>query len=336
LGKNIKMSNYELKWSDLAFNSKKPLKELKATFIACPRQISLVRFTQLVKQYLPTGNIVIGLSENKFVDGFADQFQFKTMQLQDIKSLIEKVNKSASPNKITILYCKQSDLVSIYEKISFKKVVLVNGSWQFTFHTRPDYYALITNKIPFDLASPFADEIEAIKYADDFEKQMSIQKTGIKLSEIEMIQSANQVAKNSFDHSFQSGVALGKKAGSKYELLATAFNKTVPYQTFAWHFGPSRERHLAAPGDLNYYDTIHAEVNLIVQAGKTGLKLKDTTLFINLLPCPTCAKVLCETDIAEIVYSIDHSNGYAVALLEKAGKKVRRLLDNENLIITEG
>ncbi|NTW61981.1 hypothetical protein HGB25_01035, partial [Candidatus Saccharibacteria bacterium] len=116
---------------------------------------------------------------------------------------------------------------------------------------------------------------------------------------------------------------------------ATAFNKTVPYQTFAWHFGPQRETHMAAPGDLNYYDTIHAEANLIVAAAKNCTNLSGTTLFINLLPCPNCAKILCETDINEVVYSLDHSDGYAVALLEKAGKTVRRLIDSEKLIRSE-
>jgi hypothetical protein len=41
--------------------------------------------------------------------------------------------------------------------------------------------------------------------------------------------------------------------------------------------------------------------------------------------------MFCETDIAEFVYSEDHSAGYAIALLEKAGKKVRRVILPEAL-----
>lgn len=334
--RNTKMNNYEINWSDLAFGSKKVIRDLKAIFIAPPREISMARFTQLVKQYLPVGNIVLGCAEEMFVNGFEGQPQFKTLRCEKLKPLIEKVNKSNSPNKITILHCKQSELVAIYEKIKFSRVVLVNGSWQYTFHRRPEYYSLISRGIPFDFVSPFYDETEAMKYAADFEKNMVLQKTDKNLSEIQMMRAADSAAKNSFDHSFQSGVALGRKTRDKYELISSAFNKTVPYQTFAWHFGPQRERHLSPPHDLNYYDTIHAEVNLIVHAGREHIDLSGTTLFINLLPCPICSKVLCETDISEIVYALDHSNGYAVALLEKAGKKVRRLLDNENLIKTEG
>jgi dCMP deaminase len=330
------MNKLELNWSDMAFGSKKALKDLHATFIAVSREMSSARFAQLVKQYLPIGNIAIGVTDELYIDGFDKQPQFKTLQFVDIKDIISKVNNSASPNKITVLHCRQSDIVSIYEKIKFRQVVLVNGSWQYTFHTRPEYYTLVSRNIPFEFVSPFASEDEAIKYATDFDKQITLQKPGANLTELEMIQAADNVAKNAFDHSFQSGVALGKKHGKKYELITTVYNKTVPYQTFAWHFGPLRERHLSPPGDLNYYDTIHAEANLIVQAAKNHINLKGTSLFINLLPCPNCAKILCESDIVEVVYSLDHSNGYAVALLEKAGKKVRRLIDTDEIIKTEG
>ncbi len=330
------MDNYNFSWADMAFGSKKAIRGLNATFIAAPREISTIRMTQLIKQYLPVGNIVVGCAKELYVNGFSNQVQFRMLQYKAIKMLVEKVNKSPSPFKIIILHISQSDLVPIFEKIKFRRVVLVNGSWQYTFHNRPEYYTLVSRGIPFEFVSPFASEDEAIKYANDFDKRITLQKTDTKLTEIEMIQAADNAAKNAFDHSFQSGVALGRKKDKKYELLATSFNKTVPYQTFAWHFGPLRERHLSPPGDLNYYDTIHAEVNLIVQAAKTKIDLDGTTLFINLLPCPICAKVLCETGITEIVYSLDHSDGYAVALLEKAGKTVRRLVDNDNLIKTEG
>lgn len=329
------MNNYELNWSDIAFGSKKVLRDLNATFIAAPRKISLERFTQLVKSYLPAGNIVVGIADELYIDGFDNQPQFKTLQAKDVKSLVDKVNNSASPSKITILHYRQSDTLPIYEKIKFRKVVLINGSWRFAFHNRPEYYALVSHFIPFEFVSPFASEDEAKKYHDDFEKQIITNKTKELLTDIEMIREADNISKLAFD-SFQTGVALGKKAGDKFELIATAYNKTVPYQTFAWHFGPLRERNLSAPGDLNHYDTIHAEMNLLVSAQKSGIDLKGTTLFINLLPCPNCARVLCETDISEIVYRLDHSNGYAVALLEKAGKTVRRLLDVEELIKAKG
>lgn len=330
------MNNYELNWSDIAFCSKKPLRDLKATFIAAPREMSVARFASLVKQYLPSGNIVIGISKEPYILGFENQPQFKTLQLSAIEKIIDKVNKSPSPHKITVFNYSQSDILSIYGKIKFRKVALVNGSWQYSFHTRPEYYALTSQNIPFEFVSPFVDEVEAKKYADDFEKQMKPIKTGAKLTDLQMIAAANQASLQSFDNAYQTGVSIGKKTGDKYELIMTSFNPVVPYQTFAWHFGASRERHMSPPGDLNHYDTVHAEIMMLLQAQKNGLKLDGLSLFINLLPCPTCARMVCETDINEIVYSVDHSDGYAVALLEKAGKSVRRLINTNELLGMEG
>ena len=137
---------------------------------------------------------------------------------------------------------------------------------------------------------------------------------------------ANRAANFSFDHSHQTGVALGRKSDEEvYELLATSFNQVVPYQTFAWHFGPSREKHFSPPNDLNHYDAVHAEVEMIIKTGRERIDLAGTTFFINLLPCPTCSRMLAQTDIDEFVYSVDHSEGYAVAMLEAAGKTVRRI-----------
>jgi len=36
--------------------------------------------------------------------------------------------------------------------------------------------------------------------------------------------------------------------------------------------------------------------------------------------------MLSQTDIAEFVYQEDHSDGYAIKMLELAGKKVRRIV----------
>ena len=45
--------------------------------------------------------------------------------------------------------------------------------------------------------------------------------------------------------------------------------------------------------------------------------------------------MLCETGISEIVYSLDHSDGYAVKLLEKAGKTVRRHVITNDILDME-
>jgi deoxycytidylate deaminase len=314
---------HDFDWSDLAFGSKEPLRELKATFIAAPRELSQKRLTQLIKTYLPGGNIILGLSKEQYVDGFEGQSQFEMLDHETVKPLVDKVNAS-SPHKIVTLHYFQRELPFLLEKIKCRRTVFVNGSWKYLFHTQPQFYTLVNQHIPYELVSPFCDEDEARSYLDSIKLPALLEKGAY--SEVEMLTLADQAATHSFDNGFQTGVSLGERQGDNYRLLATTFNAVVPYQTYAWHYGATREINFSPMHDLNHYDTIHAEVSLIVTAQKRGIDLNGTTLFINLLPCPTCARMFTQTDIDEFVYREDHSEGYAIKMLELAGKKVRRVV----------
>ncbi len=327
------MKNNEYNWSDLVFGSKKPLKELDAVFLSISREMSVGRFTQLIKQYLPTGNIIVAVTNEPYIKGFEGQPQFKTMDLDDVRPLIDKVNASKSPHKIVILHCNQSDIVPILDKIKLRLALFVNGSWLHSFHMRPEYYTLVSNGIIFKLISPFIDETEAKTYAENHQSKVLLSKKY--LTDIESMKLANEIAKNSFANEHQTGAIISKNNNGKYQPIIGTYNVVVPYETFAWHNGASRERHLSPMGDLTHYDTVHAEVLGVIQAQKNKIDLSSTSLFINLLPCPACARMLCQTDISEIVYSLDHSEGYAVSLLEKAGKKVRRLIVNNDILKRE-
>ncbi len=323
------MSEYHFDWSELAFASKKPLRSLRAVFIAAPRELSEKRFVQLIKAYLPHANLVFGLAKEQYVDGFDGQPQFKMLRAEMVQPIIDKVNASKSPHKVYTLDYFQRELPHILEKGDFKKAIFVNGSWQRSFHLRPEFYMLVNSHIAYELVSPFVDEAEAQAYEASIQFSEAAKKEAY--SAEEMLQLASQVAQKSFDYSFQTGAVLGKKAGKHYKLLAESFNRVVPFQTFAMHHGAAREKYFSPANDANYYDAVHAEVNLLIAAQKQAINLSGTTLFINLLPCPTCARMLVETDIAEIIYQQDHSDGYAVALLERAGKKVTRLVPKEVL-----
>lgn len=326
------MSSTHFDWSDLAFSSKKALRSLDATFIAAPREMSTVRILQLIREYLPKGNVVFGISKEPFVADFEDQPQFRMLPSEAVQPVADKVAASSSANKIYTLSYFQRETDYILEKVKFRRVVLVRGSWHLAFHNRNTYYLLANNRIDYELVSPFADEAEARHYDSHHWPEM-LQAADMPAygdsaySEQAMLRLAAKAADLSYDYSFQTGVSLGRKQrGRTYGLLAWSFNRVVPYQTYALHHGTSREVNFSPPNDLNHYDTVHAEVELVIKAQKEQIDLTGTTLFINLLPCPPCARMLSETDIDELVYSKDHSNGYAIRILELAGKKVRRVV----------
>src|ERR1700744_4481729 len=119
--KNMATTNkYEFDWADLAFGSKKPLKELRATFIAAPRELSVERFKQLIKTYLPKGNIVLGISKEPYVEGFEDQPQFKMLKRKSVQNVIRQVNQANNQHKIYALEYFQRELPYILEKIDCK------------------------------------------------------------------------------------------------------------------------------------------------------------------------------------------------------------------------
>jgi deoxycytidylate deaminase len=319
-------TEYRLDWADLAFGSKKPVRELQATFIAAPRQISTKRFTQLIKAYLPKGNVILGLSKDPYVNGLENQAAFHMLEANDVNAVIEKVNAASSKHKIYTLAYFQRELPYLLEKLDFVRTVFVNGSWYHAFHLHPEFYTLVNRNVPYELVSPFTDEGEAKSYAAEH-IPLKPELPAELVSEKAMLALANSAASQSFAYSeHQTGVSLGRKQGQKYEAIMTAFNRVVPYQTYAMHHGASRERNFSPMNDLNHYDANHAEVELITQALRDNVDLTGTTLFINLLPCPNCARMFTATNIEEFVYQEDHSAGYAVQLLEAAGKKVRRVV----------
>lgn len=315
----------KINWNDIAFTNKSEVKSKHYIFIAGFREISSKRLLDIIKNYITKGNILIGVSKEAYIDGFTDQPQFKSMSSNKIIKLVEKLNTKILPNSIDILEYSQIDLPIILQKITPSLVLLINGSWSKTFHLRPEFYELIKNNIKYKLISPFVSEEEAKEYKKnitlEIDRKINID-TSNTYTNNELLELANKVAKKSFDWTYQIGAVLAKNN----KIILYSYNKVLPYSTYAMHFGSKREKAFSPAGDLNNYDTIHAEASLIVEAGKKGIDLKDTTLYINLLPCPTCAKLIAESEIKEITYSQDHSEGYAVKLLESMGKVVRRIV----------
>lgn len=323
------MTNYQ-HWSDLAFASKKPLRDLEATFIAAPREISLVRFKQLIKMYLPKGNIVLGMSTQSYIGGKTGQPQFRSLQINPIRQLIEKTNALTPQRQISVLYYTPTDEPHVISKNLFHRYVFINGSWEKSFHLRPVFYELAKLKAEYELVSPFASETEAKSYAatiwPEVEATTPLPNKGSLLTAREALDLAIIAGQRSFDHTFQTGAVLAKPLGKdKYEYIATSWNAIVPYQTYAMHHGAAREQYFSPPGDLNYYDTNHAEVALLVQAITNHFEFTGNTLFINLLPCPTCARMLSTTGLSEVIYQFDHSAGYAAQMFESGNTRVRIL-----------
>jgi dCMP deaminase len=315
-------------WSEIAFGSKRGINELNAIFVPAPREMSAVRFRQLVKHYLPAGNILIGTTDEKYVKGYEDQPQFRLFDVSSVDGVIEQTHTKQLRHRLYTLRYQQHELPYVIDALKLSRIVMVNGSWQLPLQTTKPYYAMVKKGIPHELVSPFVDEKQAKTYAETIEQQLEadLKKTKKSINEAELVAFAQAVARTSFDHCLQVGAVLAERRRGKYTVLIHAANTVVPWRTFALHYGSVREKLLLPAQDQSHHDTVHAEMELVVRALSRDISLEGMTMAVTALPCPNCARVLSRTGLHEVIYSIDHSEGYAVTLFDQVGIKTRRVV----------
>lgn len=310
-------------WADMAFGSKKPLRGA-ATFVLAPRAMSHERLSEIIATYLPKGDIVFGIAKEQYIDGFEGQSQFVTLPLDAVRTIAQKVATAGVVNKVYVLQYFQREIDFVVEKLHPKHVVLVNGSWHQAFHTRSTFYVLTRAGVTFEYISPFSTDAEATRYADKFDPVLPEPST--RGDEQAMLSFAQAVARNSFDTTYQTGCVLAKPGTDDYQVVASGYNRVIPHQAAALHNGSTREQHYSMPGDTNHYDTIHAEMDLLLAMLRDGADMIGHVLFVTTLPCPNCARTLSQTGLSEVVYQNDHSDGYAVKLFEACDIKTRRII----------
>jgi dCMP deaminase len=69
----------------------------------------------------------------------------------------------------------------------------------------------------------------------------------------------------------------------------------------------------------------HAEENAITQAAYHGIRLKGSMIYVTISPCLTCAKMIINAGIREVVYGGDYAfNDQTRALFDEAGVLCRK------------
>lgn len=67
---------------------------------------------------------------------------------------------------------------------------------------------------------------------------------------------------------------------------------------------------------------VHAEQNALIQAGTNS---RGSTLYSTIVPCPICARMILNAQVARVVYIDDYSDLAGVELLKQGGIKISRL-----------
>jgi dCMP deaminase len=113
---------------------------------------------------------------------------------------------------------------------------------------------------------------------------------------------------------------VGAVAVKNKHILATGYNGAAAGLKDCLELGclrdemniPSGERHEICRG-------IHAEQNVIVQAGLHGVSLEGSTIYCTHTPCVLCAKMLVNAKIARFVSFARYNDDSFIDLFDEAG-----------------
>lgn len=118
--------------------------------------------------------------------------------------------------------------------------------------------------------------------------------------------------------------AVGAVIVKDRRILATGYNGV-----------PSGMRHCAETGCLRQQLGIpsgqrqeicrglHAEQNAIIQAARYGINITGSVIYVTNQPCITCAKMLINAGIEEIIYQNPYPDELAMSLIKESGIKIR-------------
>lgn len=71
-------------------------------------------------------------------------------------------------------------------------------------------------------------------------------------------------------------------------------------------------------------EAVHAETNVLLNAGKDGYATAGTTMYVTHSPCHACAANIINSEIVEVVYSKSYRSDTGLERLARAGILVRR------------
>jgi len=112
-------------------------------------------------------------------------------------------------------------------------------------------------------------------------------------------------------------------------IVSTGYNGTPRGVKNCFEGGCARCAGTAPSGaSLEECICVHAEQNAICQAAFYGIRLAGATIYVTLSPCLTCAKLIINAGIREVVYGGEYAfNEQARRLFDEAGVICRKFVD---------
>lgn len=126
-----------------------------------------------------------------------------------------------------------------------------------------------------------------------------------------MMKTAELFAEQSYCKRKKVGAVLAKEG----RILATGYNGTISGLPNICE---------CEDGITNDF-TLHAEQNIITYCAKNGIPTNGTTLYITYSPCKTCAKLIAQSGITNVIYADLYKDKDGIQFLESCQIKTQHL-----------
>jgi dCMP deaminase len=70
---------------------------------------------------------------------------------------------------------------------------------------------------------------------------------------------------------------------------------------------------------LTKLSTIHAETNCVLKAAREGISINDSTVYVTLSPCLTCAAMLVQAGVKRVLYMDQYRDASGIQFLNNHG-----------------
>lgn len=120
--------------------------------------------------------------------------------------------------------------------------------------------------------------------------------------------------------------AVGAVIVKDNRILATGYNGVPEGMEHCGKVGCLREQLGVPSGERQEICRgLHAEQNAIIQAARYGIDISGAKIYITTQPCITCAKMLINAGISEIIYANPYPDELSLGMLDEAGIPYRVL-----------
>ncbi|MCR4275581.1 MAG: deaminase [Candidatus Wolfebacteria bacterium] len=105
------------------------------------------------------------------------------------------------------------------------------------------------------------------------------------------------------------------------QVVYSAHNRHVPTEYQPYMVGDPRD-FVKAGERSELCSAIHSEQDVIAWSAREGISLKGASLYVNVFPCPVCAKLIMASGIGKLYFAEGHASLDGEAVLKEAGVEI--------------